>query len=187
MTNEGLNKMRRTMSVYVIAIGAGTLLAGALACGPASSGGGGAPTEAPATQEQNNHASDSTMPTIEPCSILTQDDAAAFFGVQTGAGDGSVGATTAQCDYRNPNDGDGLVLILVYAPDGALKSDAFTYMTKGAQAVPGLGEGAFYIEGGNLDVAKGNWIMTLTGAMGGKNVGLDKLTPVATAAVARLP
>lgn len=178
-----MNMRKPTSAVVVIGIGA--LLAGVIACGPASSGG--AATEAPATEASNDQASVSSMPAIEPCTIVTQDEAAAFFGVPSGAGDPSVGSTVAECDYRSTDDKDGLSLILQYAPDGALKSDAFTYMTKDGQAVPDLGEGAFWISAGNLDVAQGNWILTLNGAMGGKNVGADALTPLAKMAVGRLP
>ena len=178
----------------VILAGCGALLAAVLACGPASSGGeptssgGGAATEAPATQATGGQGSNtSPMPAVQPCTIVTQDEATAFFGVPSGAGDGSTGSLTAECDYRSTDNTDGLSLILQYVPDGALKSSAFTYMTQGGQAVPNLGEGAFWETAGNLDVAKGNWILTLNGAMGGKNVGADKLTPLAQTAVGRLP
>jgi hypothetical protein len=181
--------MRKTKSVYVLGIGIGALLAGAIACsaGGQTPSGGGAATEEPTTPAQNNQASSGTMPTIDPCSILTQDDAAAFFGVASGAGDPSVGSTTAECDYRSTDNADGLSLILQYAPGGALNSDAFTYMTKDGQSVPGLGDGAFWVAAGQLDVAKGDWIVTLNGAIGGTNAGVDKLTPIAQTAVGRLP
>jgi hypothetical protein len=38
-----------------------------------------------------------------------------------------------------------------------------------------------------LDVAKGNWILTLNGAIDGQGVPLDKLMPLAQAALGRLP
>lgn len=184
--------MRRFTTSTIVLVGCGALLAGVLACGPASSGSGGdnapggsAATAEPATQQSS---SASTMPTVEPCSIVTQDEATAFFGVPSGAGDGSSGSLTAECDYRSTDGKDGLSLILAWVQDGgALNSNQFKYMTQGGQAVPNLGDGAFWIAAGNLDVAKGSWILTLNGAMGGQNVGADKLTPLAQTAVGRLP
>ena len=169
-------------------IGWGVLLAGVIACGAGEQPSGSeTAAQAPATEEPNNQTSDGSMPTIEPCIIVTQDEATAFFGVASGAGDGSTGSLTAECDYRSTDNTSGLSLILQYEPDGALNSNAFTYMTQGGQAVSGLGDGAFWESAGNLDVAKGNWILTLNGAIGGTNVGVDKLTPLAQTAVGRLP
>ena len=183
--------MHRAKSWNLVVVGCGALIAAALGCGTSapSASSGGAATEAPAaTEASNSQASGGgTMPTVDPCSIVTQDEAAAFFGVPSGAGDGSTGSLTAECDYKSTDNKDGLSLILQYEPDGALKSAAFTYMTKDGQAVAGLGDGAFWESTGNLDVAKGNWILTLGGAKGGTNVGADVLTPLAQTAVGRLP
>src|SRR5262245_14275671 len=98
--------MRRTILAATIIIGA--LLAGLIACGPVSSGGGDTATEAAATQEQSNPASGSTMPTVDPCAVLTEDQATAYFGEASGAGDPSVGSLTAECDYRNSDQTDAL-------------------------------------------------------------------------------
>lgn len=179
--------MRRTMPLFAAMVGVGALLAGLIACGPASSGGGSPATEAVATEEQNTQASGSVMPTIDPCAIVTQDEATAFFGTASDAGDPSVGSLTAECDYRTTT--DGLSLILAYVQDGpAVNSDQFKYMKQGNQDVPGLGDGACWlVNSGQLDVAKGSWILTLNGAIKGQPATLDTLTAMAQTAIGRLP
>jgi hypothetical protein len=129
------------------------------------------------------------MPTVDPCAIVTEDEATAFLGVASGAGDPSVGSLTAECDYRSTDGTDGLSLILQYVQDGtAVNSSQFSYMKQGNQDVPGLGDGACFVVGsGQLNVAKGSWILTLNGSINGQSVSLDTLTPLAQTALGRLP
>ncbi len=163
----------------------GLLIAGLLACGGGSATQ--AITEAPATQASGQ----ASMPSIDPCAILTQDDASAFFGAPSVAGrpsDISPGDTTAFCIYATADNTGSLSLNLRYAANGALNDDEFVTLKSVNQDVPGLGEGAYFDPQVHLlTVAKGPWIVRVSGTIQAAIAPLEKLMALAQAALGRLP
>ena len=173
------------------AVAAGALIAAALACsaGGPSSAGGGAATEVMTEAPQATQAA-SPLDSLDPCTVLTQDDAAGFFGSAAGAGKPDHGSTDATCQYLNDQVKGQLYLLLEYDPAGALQTaDYVQQKTANAQDMPGLGDGAYFDPANHmLQVAKGPWMVRLNGYMlPDGNVGPDKLTPLAKAVLGRLP
>ena len=181
--------MRKANRSTMIVMGCGVLLAGLLACGGGGtsappSGGGAAATEAPATQAA---ADTSVFDSLDPCTVLTQDDANGIFGTTAVSQPHGRGSNTLICSYSTSDNVDSLGLNLVYLPNGAAGSDEFA-VAKSGQAVPGLGDGAFWLATvSQLDIAKGPWLVTLSGSVGGTNLTLDQLTPLAQTVLGRLP
>lgn len=180
-------------------IGWGLLIAGLAACG------GNSPTQAPTqvpavpatptpetlTQASATPASGSAgspMDTLAPCSIVTQDDASAFFGAPSVAGMPGPGDTRAFCVYATADNVQHLSFNLSYHPEGAAKSDDFAPLKSANQDVPGVGEAAFYDPTlGALTVAKGVWVMRLSGNLTAGLAPVEKLKPLAQTALSRLP
>jgi hypothetical protein len=162
------------------------LVTSLLACGFSTSGGGGStpttvPTEAPAAE--------SPLDTLDPCAVLTQADATAFFGAEAVTGIPSHGTSTATCLYMTADSANTLSLLVEYHPTGGLMSDEYIQMkSSSAKDVPGLGDGAYFDPlVHQLAVAKGVWVVRLSGLVQGSNAPLEKLTPLAQTALGRLP
>jgi hypothetical protein len=121
--------------------------------------------------------------------VLTQSEATAFFGAPSNAGMPSSGGSTASfCVYATADNAEHLSVNLNYESGGALKSDDFTQLQSVNQNVPGLGEAAYFDANiGALSIAKGSWIVRLSGFVQGKTAPLDKLTPLAQTVLGRLP
>jgi hypothetical protein len=120
---------------------------------------------------------------------VTQDDATAFFGAPSIAGMPSSGSTTIMfCIYATADNSGHLSLNLRYADKGARNDDDFVQLKSVNQDVPGLGDGAHFDAAiGALTIAKGQWVVKLSGNVGGALATLDKLKPVAQTALGRLP
>lgn len=171
----------------MLAISLAALISGMLACGPATSGGGAPPEEA--TEPPAGAATTSPLDIIEPCAVLTQEDAAAFFGTEAQAGEAGSGSTNASCRYMSSDGRMNLYLLLEYDPAGALNTaDYVQQKTADAQDVAGLGDGAYFDPANHmLQIAKGSWMVRLNGWLGDSNAGLDKLQPLAPNVLGRLP
>lgn len=174
------------------ALAASALVLAALACGGGSGGGSAPPqavTQAPATEASGG----GSMPKVDPCAILTKDDATTFFGEPSTDGRASVGDTTAFCLYQTADNVGTMSLNLSYEAGGALNSQEFAMTKSGettgdSQAVAGLGEGAYYdTKVKFLLVAKGPWLVRVSGSVHGTVAGVDTLTPLAQKALGRLP
>jgi len=176
--------MKSKQVYFVLTIVSGVLLATALACGSTA-----AQTSPPtAAQTEAAPSGGSPLDTLDPCSVVTQDDATALFGAPSIAGLPSKGDTTAFCVYATADNTNHFSLNLTYVATGALKDEDYKALASLSQNVPGLGEGAFFDPSiGALTVAKGPWIMRVSGFVQGALTTLDKLTPVAQTALGRLP
>jgi hypothetical protein len=190
----------KSLKVIVI-VGCGALIAGVLACSAGSqggsSGGDGGVTQPPAEQATSDTSGGASasdpLETMDPCSVVPQDDVSAFFGAPSDAGTpGSKGSPTF-CLYAAADQTGHLSVNMSYTAAGALGSDDYIQFSAGSPTVPGLGDGAFYIPGGQgiqgdiLYVAKGGWLIHMSG---GTSAGLatgDQLKPLAQAALAHLP
>jgi hypothetical protein len=166
----------------------GLLIAGLLACtigGQAASGGGAATTaEAPTSQASGG----SPLDNLDPCTVLTQDDATAIFGVPADPGKPTHATGTALCLYANADKTMGLSLQLTYDEKGGLNaSDYVDSKDPSSQDVPGLGDGAYFNALHHLVVAKGQWFIVVNGLIEGNPVPLEKLTPLAQTVLGRLP
>ncbi len=174
--------MHKPKSLLIAAVGWGLVIAGLLACGGSATP---VATEAPATQASGGSPLDS----LDPCTLLTQDDATAFFGAPAAAGKPSHGSTTAICLYQTADSQGLLSLLLEYNGQGALQADDYVQQ-KGstAQEVPGLGDGAYFDPQVHLlTVAKGPWMVRVNGYVQAANAPLEKLTPLAQTVLGRLP
>ncbi len=184
--------LRLKSSKIIVLVGCGVLLAAALACGAgggtSSGGGGGAVTSPPATQASDSSSASDPLETMDPCSIVTQDDATAFFGAPSVAGmPGSKGSPTF-CIYATADQTGHLSFNVRYIAGGAVGSEDFTSEKAGYPDVPGLGDGAFWAEGiSQLDVARGPWAFSVSGTINAKPPTLDQLKVVAQTALSRLP
>jgi len=180
--------MFKGKSRYVVFIGCGALVAALLACsagGQATSGGSGA--TAPSGGGDTQAAASDPLSGMDPCAILTQDDATAFFGAPSPAGTASKG-NPAFCVYQTADGSKQLSLHIVYLPAAAATSDAFVAASKGVQAVPGLGDAAYFNAVMNeIGVAKGPWSFTVDGILQDGKAPLDALMTPAKAALGRLP
>ena len=184
--------MRRINHSTAITMGCGMLLAGLLACGSAGGGqapaGGGAATAEPATEASAADPLDS----LDPCSIVPKEDVSAFFGAPSDAGTpGSKGSPTF-CLYATADQSARLSVNMRYVASGALTSDDYTQFSAGSPTVPGLGDGAFYIpgqgvQGDILYVAKGPWLIHISGGNATSTYTADQLKPIAQSALSHLP
>src|SRR5262245_59754801 len=104
----------------MMAIALALLIAGVLACGPASGGGAAPPEEA--SEAPAGAATTSPLETIDPCAVLTQDDAAAFFGAEAAAGEHRPASTSNSCRYESADSRQNLFLLLEYDPAGAVNT-----------------------------------------------------------------
>ncbi len=130
---------------------------------------------------------------FDPCAILTQADAEAFFGAPAKPGEKSeTNGKSFTCTYATADASNQQTLTLLIrrstnASDANLVWNSALGASTGAQAVSGLGEEAFFNPGLNqLNIKKGNnWIV-----LGGEAAGKDfatALIPVGKAVVGRLP
>lgn len=173
-------------------LGGGVLLAALLACsaGQSSSGGGSAPTSPPSSGGGSGGSSASDpLEAMDPCAIVDQNDAAAFFGEASAAGMPSKG-DPAFCVYATPDNVQHLSFNIRWVATGAAASDDFV-AGKGAntQDVSGLGDAAYEnTVMGMLSVVRGSWSFRVSGNVkDGAVPPLDKLTAVAKTALGRLP
>lgn len=177
--------MDRLKTSTIVLVGCGALLAGAIACsaGGSTAGGGQATSAAPATQA----AGADPLESMDPCAILTQDDATAFFGAAAPAGQSSQG-NPGFCVYQTADNAKQLGLHIVYLTGSAAGSDAFVAAKKGVQDVPGLGDAAYFNPVmSEIGIAKGSWSLTINGILQDGKASLEALTPAAQAALGRLP
>lgn len=167
------------------------LILAALACG--SQPGAQAPSPQAPTSAPSGGGAGSPIDSLDPCALLTQDDASAFFGAPSVAGHSDHGSNTAFCLYQTADNASTLSLNLEYDPGGALKADDFLVTKSGvssgdSQAVPGLGDEAYLdLKVHFLVVAKGPWMVRVSGSAKGTLAGLDALKPLAQKALSRLP
>jgi hypothetical protein len=119
---------------------------------------------------------------------VTIDDASAFFGVASSPGMASPGAPVASCIYATADNVQHLSFSLRYAAEGGVNYSDYTQLKPLNQDVPGLGDGAFFDAAiGQMTIAKGNWIVKLSGNVNGGLATIEILTPIAQAALSRLP
>jgi hypothetical protein len=120
--------------------------------------------------------------------VVTQDDAKAFFGAPSAPGLPSKGAPVAFCIYATPDNVQHLSLNLRYVSNGALNYDDYVQLKTVNQNVSGLGDGAFFDSTIHiLTIAKGPWLVKLSGNVQGATAPLDKLSAVAKTVLGRLP
>jgi hypothetical protein len=125
---------------------------------------------------------------IDPCMVLTQNDATALFGAPSNAGLPSSGGLPAFCIYATTDNTSSLSVNLSYEASGARNAEEFVALKSLNQDVPGLGDAAFFDSTlGFLTVAKGPWNMRLSGTIKGVKAPLDKLKSLAQTALGRLP
>jgi hypothetical protein len=156
--------------------------------GLAACGGGTAtqvPTQVPASPTS---AGATAQVSVDPCKVVTQNDATALFGAPSNAGLPSSGGLPAFCIYATADNTASLSLNLSYEANGAVKGEEFVTLKSANQDVPGLGDGAYYDSTiGSLTVAKGPWNVRLSGMVKGVKVPLDKFKSLAQTALGRLP
>jgi hypothetical protein len=199
--------MHKPIAAGIAVIGWGVLIVGLTACGsgsatqvatqaPSTSTSQAAtqvprtPTSQVATQAPATSASagGSPLENLDPCTVLTQNDATAFFGVPSVPGMPSPGSTTAFCVYATADQTGHISLNLRYDPKGALSSQDFAPLKTVNQDVPGLADGAFFDStSGALTVAKGSLIVRVSGTLQAAKIPLDKLKALVQIALGRLP
>jgi len=175
--------MHQPTASGIAVIGWGLLIAGLAACG------GGSATQV-ATPAPPTPSSVGAPPQaiLAPCTVVTQDDANAFFGAPSIQGMPSSGSNSAFCVYSTADNKGHLSLNLIYDAKGARNAEDFVQLKSVNQDVPGLGDGAYFDSAiGALTVAKGPWIVRLSGFVQGANATLEKLKPLAQTALGRMP
>lgn len=176
--------MIRSKLTPAVMLAGGLLVAGAIACAGTSASSGGAATVEPATQA----AAGDPLSGMDPCSLLTQDDATAFFGAPSPDGQSSGKGNPSFCVYQTADNAKQLGLHIVYLPGGAATSDAFVAASKGVQNAPGLGDAAYFNPVmSEIGVAKGSWSFTVNGILQDGKAPLEALTTPAKAVLGRLP
>src|SRR5260221_8558590 len=139
------------------------------------------PATQAATQPPTTQASfAASPPAIDPCMVVTQNDATALFGAPSGAGlPGSAGLPTF-CIYATADNTSQMSFNVSYEAKGAVNAEEFVALKSVNQDVPGLGDGAYYDPAvGILAVAKGPWNVRLSGVVKGAKAPLDKLKSLA--------
>lgn len=198
---KGENIMHKPKSFHLVSVVWVVLIAGVLACSAggqsSTGGGGGAATEPPAEQATSDTSGGETaidpLDTLDPCSVVPQADVSTFFGAPSDAGTpGSKGSPTF-CLYAATDQSAHLSVNMSYTASGALTSDDYKQFSQGSQPVPGLGDGAFIIPGNQgiqgdiLYVAKGPWLIHMSGGTSAALASGDQLKPIAQSALAHLP
>lgn len=175
-------KLKRSYLAFITVWGA--LLITSLACGGSTG-----QTSPPAVaQTEASAGGPSPLDTLDPCSVVTQADATTLFGAPAEPGTPSTGPDSAFCVYATADQANHFSLNLSYIATGAIKDENYKALASLSQAVPGLGDGAFFQPSiGALTVAKGPWMMRVSGFARGALTTLDELTPVAQTALGRLP
>jgi hypothetical protein len=181
------------------------LLAATLACG---AGGGatltptlfvlpdsGAPTvatlpPAPTSGDTGGAAGGATDGAIDACTLVTQQEVEAHFGVPAQPGvptqvtTGTV--TTCSCRYLSADNLNSLFVGAAWIEGGAANSIGWTALAGDSRPVTINGAQAMF--GGDvLMVAKGNWMATLNGLLGGSIATAEQLTSLAQIVTDRLP
>lgn len=187
---------RLKSSKIIVIVGCGVLIAGALACSAGGQGGSGAgdggvtqpPAEQATSDTSGGESAADPLETIDPCSVVTQDDATSFFGAPSAAGmPGSKGSPTF-CLYATDDQTEHLSVNMRYVATGAMAYDDYKMFQVGSQPVSGVGEGAFYIQnGGILYAARGPWLVHVSGNLKDGLATAEQLVPVAQSALSRLP
>jgi hypothetical protein len=127
-------------------------------------------------------------PAIDPCKIVTQDDASALFGAPSVAGMPSSGGLPAFCIYSTADNTSQMSFNVSYEAKGAVNAEEFVTLKSISQDVPGLGDGAYYDSTvGILTVAKGPWKVRVSSVVKGAKAPLDSLKSLAQTALGRLP
>src|SRR5262249_37771031 len=131
---------------------------------------------------------ESPLDTLDPCTVATQDDATAFFGVPSVAGMPSKGSPVAFCIYASADNTAHLSLNLRYYAQGGVNYEDYVQLKPLSQNVAGLGDGAFYSPLTHiLTIAKGPWVVKLSGNIPGVDSTLEKLKALAPKVLGRLP
>jgi hypothetical protein len=191
--------MYRPNSFYLASVVWGIMIGAVLACsagsqGGSTGGGDGGVTEPPAeavTSEPSGGAAEvDPLESIDPCTVVTQEDATAFFGAPSDAGMAGSKGNPTFCLYATADQTGHLSVNMRYVASGALGYEDYTAFSVGSTPVAGLGDGAFYMQNGAtllLYAARGPWLVHVSGNPAGQEPNVDALKPVAETALSRLP
>jgi hypothetical protein len=190
-------KKHHLIAVVVVAM----LVLSALAC--TSTEQAGDPTVGVQPQPPSTGGADGEVPTstsaeqaqpasgvLDPCTLLTQQEAEALFGTTSQPGvpsEVTTGmVTTYSCSYLSTDNLNALFVGAAWIEGGAANSIGFTSVTEGGQVVTVNGAEAVFTSD-LMYIAKGNWLGRINGMLGGSIATAEQLTPLVQTVADRLP
>ncbi len=186
------NTVKPVTSAVRAVVGLGLCAVLVSSCSSSTSSSPASTTSSSATSQSTTTVPDTTStttPAIDPCSLVTQDEATTLAGTPVGAGDAEgADGTKTSCTYGTDPNGP-TAQVQVFVGDGAkniLDDDRAAGHT--LTPVPGIGDEA-YVEDGYIFVRKGStWVaINLLSVRDDSSQDVAPLEAQATTIVSRLP